>query len=108
MRLRFRMALVTGDLALAAALLRRHGYPSPSLTPVMQTCLAFSLEARAGSVLSRAELSWRASEHWTCALLQADLLDGPERLTMLENLPFELRAEPFFRALRVEVDPAEE
>jgi hypothetical protein len=106
-RLDIRNALVTGDLAGAAALLRRHDHPS--LTPVMQECVALSLEARAGSTLSRAELSSRTRSHWTCALLQADLLDGPERLTMLKELDHKLRpsmARPFFYALLVEVDPA--
>ncbi len=105
-RLDMRVALMTGDFMNAAKLLQTYGHPS--FSPIIQSCVVMALEARGGSFLARERLASKAEAHWTCALLQADLLDGEKRTTFLRNLPKELRrerAKEFFRALQLEVNP---
>lgn len=105
-RLDIRAALFTGDLAGAAALIRRHGHPK--LTAEMQNCVALGLEARAGNAAARVELRARASGHWTCKLLHADLLDGAERIAFLDTLDQPLLQRipgRFFALLGEEADP---
>lgn len=103
--------LVTKDWAQAAKLLRKHGHPI--LRPSEEQCLALSLEARAGSFLSRDKLKSEAQILITCALLEADLLEGTDRITFIDKIPREmmndehrsLGEDNIFRRLRAEVDP---
>lgn len=101
-----RVALTTGDLLGAAKLLRT--YRHARVSPVALSCVADALEARGGSILAREQLASSVKEHWVCALLQADLLDGEKRLAMLRNLPNRLRPEnvrELFVALQFEAEP---
>lgn len=105
-RLDLRVALVTGDFMGAAKLLRTYGHPS--FSPIVQSCVAMALEARGGSFLAKEQLASSVEKHWSCALLQADLLDGEKRLALLRNLPTRIRSErtrEFFVALQLEADP---
>lgn len=105
-RLDMRVALVMGDFMGAAKLLRTYGHPA--FSPMIQSCVVMGLEARGGSFLAREQLASKAQAHWSCALLQADMLDGDKRITFLRNLPKELRperAKDFFLPLQMEVEP---
>lgn len=105
-RLDMRVALVNGDFMGAAKLLRTYGHPS--FSPIVQACVVMALEARGGSFLAKEQLASSIEKHWSCALLQADLLDGEKRLAMLRNLPTRIRSErtrEFFVALQLEADP---
>jgi hypothetical protein len=105
-RLDVRVALFTGDLVRAAALLRKFGHPI--LKPEVQNCVALGLEARAGNAVSRMELRTRAGGHWTCSLLHTDLLEGQERVAFIDTLGSHLLTRlpgRFFAFLRAEADP---
>lgn len=101
-----RVALATGDFLGAAKLLRTYG--RAHFSPKALSCVADVLEARGGSVLAREQLASNVKEHWVCAVLQADLLDGEERLAMLRNLPkrfYPENARELFLALQFEAEP---
>lgn len=106
------VAVVSKDWSKAAKLLRTHGHPA--MAPAEEDCLALSLEARSGSFLSRDKLKSKAKTNLNCAVLEADLLEGKERLAFIAQIPSEMLEDNHYYlgekylidSLHVEIDPS--